>query len=275
MLLKRIWIILLCAVIGVGTIDYAVHFRFFDRPLTQAKQEEFQSKILLPSNFTLAASVNSFDTVKNTLQAAKQNVSKGSYALELNVAVGTNGKLYLADGPDYITEESELLDSVFKAFRDKDYLRYILNMKNFGNPDTLAELLLKYDLIGKVMMTGIALEDLEELAPSYCNCYICVELTPDTIRLNSSKACLEAMQHCVDYGVYAVSCTLPQITDELRDALVKVHELHLVIRDVHSEFSMYESLSFNPIVVITDQPDLLYKMMLSQDYLDLNQENVF
>ena len=97
MLLKRIWIFLLCGVIAAGLVDYAVTFRFFDRPLTQAKQEEFQEQIKLPDNFTLAASVDTVDTVKNTLQAAKKSVYDGTYALELNVTINSKGVPYLAD----------------------------------------------------------------------------------------------------------------------------------------------------------------------------------
>ena len=275
MLLKRICIFLLCGVIFVGLVDYSVTFRFFDRPLTKEKQEEFQERIELPKNFTLAASVNSIDTVKNTLRAAQKNVRGGSYALELNVTINTKGVPYLADGPGYITGSSVQLETIFKTFAEMDYIRYILNLKNLISPDVLVDLATRYSLFGRIMLAGFSPDDLAKVSPGYGNFMLCADLDPQTLNFSSKRACDAVLTQCSDYGACAVSCSLDQITDTFREALYSYNQLRLIIRDVHSDYSMYHALSLNPNIVITDRPDLLYQLMLSQNYLDLNTNNTF
>ena len=275
MLLKRIWVFLLCGVIAAGLVDYAVTFRFFDRPLTQEKQEEFQEQIKLPDNFTLAASVDTVDTVKNTLQAAKKSVYDGTYALELNVTINSKGVPYLADGPEYITGASVQLETIFKTFADMEYLRYILNLKNLIPPDTLVDLAQRYELFGRIILDGFSPDDLEKMISGYPNFMISADLDSQAINFSSRSACEKVLRQCSDCSITAVSCSLDRITDTFRDALYETNQLRLIIRNVHSESAMYQALSLNPHVVITDRPELMYQLLLSHNYLDLNKNNTF
>lgn len=275
MLLKRILILLLCGVIIAGTIDSAVHFRFFDRPLTKKQQEKFQTMIELPDNFTLAASVNSFDTVKNSLKGAQKNVRSGSYALELNIATDSKGVPYLADGPEYITEASVKLETVFKTFEDQTYLRYILDLRSEVDANVLIRMAEKYELFGRIMLTGFGYEKLNDYIVRYNNFKLCINLTADTLDYSDYDACVSFLLQCSDQGANAVSCSLEQVTEPFRKAMYRADLLKLVIRDVHSDYEMYHALSLNPHIVITDQPNLLYDMMLSQNYLDQNNSNFF
>ena len=106
MLLKRILAGVLCAVIAAGCIYYGVTFRFFDRVLSVKAQEEFKQTISLPDNFTLAASADCSTEANNSLQAVRDAVSSGAFAIELNVSFNAKNVPYLADGPEYITKES-------------------------------------------------------------------------------------------------------------------------------------------------------------------------
>ena len=276
MFLRRIFVVLLCGLIAGSGAIYTLTFRLFDRPLTEAKQEKFQEQIVLPDNFTLAASVNSFGTVKNTLQSARNNVSNGAYALELNVAYDPEGTLYLADGPEYITDASVKLETIFKEFRDSTYLRYILRLtNNLPEMYSLADLAVQYSLIGRIMLIGIAPDELETFVEQYCNFLLCIELDTGSIKMSNHDACYETLQNYTDAGAVAVSCKLDEVTDTFREALSENGQLRFVLENVNSTYEMYHALSLNPNIVITEHPEILYNMMLSQDYLDLNQANAF
>ena len=275
MFLKRIFVVLLCGVIAGSCVIYTLTFRFFDRPLSEAKQEKFQEQIVLPDNFTLAASVNSFDTVKNTLQSARKNVSQGSYALELNVAFNAKGTPYLADGPEYITPASVKLEDIFKEFQDTDFLRYIIRLMNDTSTSSLTDLAVKYGLIGRIMLIGFSADELAESSLQYGNFKICISLDSMDVKMSDHDACLEALQAYVDEGVCAVSCKLSDVSSAFCEAISEVRQLRFVLEDVNSTYDMYHALSLNPNIVITDRPEILYDMMLSQDYLDLNQANAF
>ncbi len=275
MFLKRIFVLLLCGLIAGGCVIYTMTFRFFDRPLTESKQEEFREQIHLPDNFTLAASVNSFDTVKNTLQSARKNVSGGSYALELNVTFDADGTPYLADGPEYITDASVKLESIFKEFQDSTYLRYILRLMNHTTASSLIKLAVQYSLIGRIMLIGFSPEELPEHIEQYCNFMLCVELDPSSVRMSDHDACCELVRNYIDNGASAVSCKLGDVTDAFVEALDESGELRFVLEDVDSNYEMYHALSLNPNIIITAHPEVLYDMMLSQNYLDLNEANAF
>lgn len=275
MFLRRIFVVLLCGLIAAGGVIYTLTFRFFDRPLTQAKQEKFQERIVLPDNFTLAASVNSFDTVKNTLQSARKNVSSGSYALELNVAYDTDGTPYLADGADYITPASVKLESIFKEFRDSTYLRYIIRLTNRTTEPSLTELAVQYGLTGRIMLIGFTEDELADTAALYGNFKICISLDTSVSKMSNHDKCLETLQAYVDEGVSGVSCRLSDVSDAFCEAISETRQLRFVLEDVNSNYDMFHALSLNPNIVITEHPEILYNMMLSEDYLDLNKANVF
>ncbi len=275
MILKRIFVVLLCGLIAGGGVFYTLTFRFFDRPLTGSKQEKFQQLIALPDNFTLAASVNSIDTVKNTLESARKNVSDGAYALELNVTYAEDGTPFLADGPDYLTPASVKLEAVFKEFSDSPYLRYILRMMNDMEEPSLAGLAVKYGLLGRIMLIGVKVEDLESWSERYSNFMLCAEIDPQSVRMSDYDACSELLQFCRDCGAGAVSCLQKDVTDEFREALTSIGQLRFVLENVNSYYEMYQALSLNPNIVITEHPEILSGMMISQDYLNLNKANTF
>ena len=273
MLLRRIWVVLLCGLIAGGALFYTFTFRLFDRPLTNAKQEEFQQQISLPDNFTLAASVNSFETVKNTLQAARDNVNNGAYALELNVTFGKDDAPYLADGAEFLTPSSVPLETIFKEFQDSSYLRYVLRLQNQTQGSALMDLAAQYNVTGRIMLIGVSVDDLPKYAEQYASFLLCVQ--PDADDLSDADAFRSFVDICADYGVAGVSCGLYDVTDAFREILYENGQLRLVLDGVNSNYEMYYALSLNPNIVITEQPEALYEMMLSQDYLDLNKANAF
>ncbi len=275
MLLRRICVVLFCGLIAGGGVFYTLTFRFFDRPLTEAKQEEFQEKISLPDNFTLAASVNSIDTVKNTLGSARKNVRDGAHALELNVTFAEDGTLYLADGPEYLTSASVKLEAVFKEFRDSSYLRYILRLMNNTEQPSLIDLAVKYSLLGRIMLIGIRTDDLPTYTEMYPNFLLCAERDTQNTAMDDHDACAELLQFYQDNNAGALSCRQADVTDAFREALTENGQMRLVLEDVNSNYEMYHALSLNPNIVITEHPEILSDMMLSQDYLNLNKANSF
>jgi hypothetical protein len=93
--------------------------------------------------------------------------------------------------------------------------------------------------------------------------------------MHDHDACLETLQDYANEGVSAVSCRLSDVSKAFCEAISETRQLRFVLEDVNSYYDMYHALSLNPNIVITDHPEILYDMMLSQDYLDLNKANTF
>ena len=93
--------------------------------------------------------------------------------------------------------------------------------------------------------------------------------------MSDHDACLQLLQSYVDSGASAVSCRLGEVTDAFCEAMSETSELRFVIEDVNSKYEMFHALSLNPNIVITEHPEFLYSMMLSQDFLDLKDSEPF
>ena len=274
MLLKRILAGILCAVIMAGCVFYGVTFRFFDRPLSAQAQAEFQSSIALPDNFTLAASVDCAESAKNSLQAVRENIKTGAYALELNVAFNSKNEPYLADGPEYITEKSVTLEKVLLDNDTHDYIRYLLNLRNIVPLQKLKALLKKYDLLNRVILCGVTPDVAKENSTDFAGFNLCTEIDASSINLKNAQSCRTLIYRCVNVGAAYVRCSADSVTPELNSVL-KSGKVKLIIDHVHTDYEMYYALSLNPRVIITDRPAELYTLLYANDYLHAEIKNSF
>lgn len=275
MLLKRLLCGVLAVVILAAAGYYGATFRFFDRPLTAQAQKEFEEKVALPMNFTLAASVDSFESAKNSMQSVQEGVKSGSYALELNIAFDETRVPYLADGEEYITESSVPLEDVFKAYADHSYLRFILHITEIRSPAKLSKAVLDYDLADRILLTGFSAEDMEKYRSTYGMFRVCMDVDPEYGDLHDSAVCRKLVDESRELGANGLLCSADYATAELRDAVNAVGMFRLLVCDVNSEYNMYFALSLNPQVIITDRPDELYQVMISGDYLNLDPYHTF
>ena len=275
MLLKRLLCGVLAVVILAAAGYYGWTFRFFDRPLTAEAQKEFEEQVALPNNFTLAASVDSFESAKNSMESVREGVKSGSYALELNVAFNDKRVPYLADGPEYITDSSVPLEKVFKAYADQTYLRFILHLTTFPNPGKLYDLCRKYDLSDRILLTGFTMVDLDEHASTYGSFRLCMTVDPSYGDLNDEEVCEQLVQDAQDRGAAGLLCSAEIATESLRYAAGTHGQFRLLLCDADSDFNMYYAMSLNPDVIITTRPNELYNLMLSSDYLSIDRFNLF
>ena len=274
MLLKRILAGVLCAVITAGCIYYGVTFRFFDRVLSVKAQEEFKQAISLPDNFTLAASVNCSESAKNSLQAVRDAVRSGAFAIELNVSFNAKNVPYLADGPEYITKESVPLSKVFEENVDQASLRYLLNMGNLASPEKLQALIRKYDLTRRVILCGFTPETAREHRKDYAAFLRCTDVSGTGVNLTTSENCRKLIARCVNAGIGYMRCTANDVTPELSQT-IRSGTIRLIIDNVHTDYEMYYALSLNPKIVITGRPAELYELLYTNEYLRSEMEKPF
>ncbi len=275
MLLKRLLCGVLAVVILVAGGYYGMTFRFFDRPLSSEVQKEFEEQVALPRNFTLAASVDSFESAKNSMQSVRDGVKSGSYALELNIAFDSARVPYLADGREYITDSSVPLEKVFKTYADQSYLRFILHLTELRNPEKLAELAWEYKVNDRILLTGFTMEDLEKYSSVYGMFRQCVWVEKTYGDLHDLDVCTQYVRDASDKGASGMLCSAEIATPELCRAAMTYGQFRILLCDANSTYNMYYAMSLNPDVIITDRPNELYNLMLSSDYLNVGQFNMF
>lgn len=270
MLLKRILAGALCAVIAAGTAYYGVHYRFFDKPLSEEEQQSFEEQIRLPDGFILTASRDCFNTVRNTMQAVNDSVKTGAYAIELDVAFDADSVPYLAEGNDYITDLSVPLEKVFEKYANEPLLRYVLNIRNFATQDKLFTLAREYNLLDHIILGGFTLDDLREHIDDFNGFPIIAQLKTSGVNLHDRQQCVDLLWEYRDAGAGYIVTTADIVTPELLDAIPEVMSVNLVLRDVRSKYEMFQALSMNPRMIITDQPDVLYTIMFEGDHITFN-----
>ena len=275
MLLKRVFAGVLCAVILAGAVFYGVTFRFFDRALSAKAQEEFKQSIALPDNFTLAASTDSSEAAKNSLQAAREAANSGAYALELNIAFDDRSVPYLADGAEYITSQSVQLETVLKTNAKHSYMRYLFNLKSIpASASKLQELIKTYELTDRVILCGFTTESVRENRSQFSSFKLCIDVDGTAVNLKNAAACRKLLFSCMNAGAAYIRCTADEVTPELNKVL-QAGTVRLIIDKVHTDYEMYYALSLNPKVVITDRPSELYTLLYSNEYLRAEMENPF
>lgn len=275
MLLKRILIGVMCAVIVAGSVFWGATYRFFDRPLSEKVQKEFEKQISLPDNFVLVAGSECYNDVKNTMQAVRDGVNSGAYAIELNVSFAEDNAPYLADGSDYITEVSVPLEKVFEKYANETNLRYVLRFMNFGNQDKLLEIAKQYNVLNRIMLVGFSRENLQKHAADYSAFPIAADLDVSYKDLHDVQQCRALLSSYRNSGAGLLLATPSQVTPELHRAVMGFVVLPLAIQGVESEYDMYRALSFNPRMVISNRPDMLYDILFDGDHLNFAHYDTF
>lgn len=275
MLLKRILVGVLCAVIAAGSVYYGATYRFYDKPLSQKVQEEFEAQISLPDNFVLAASSECYNDVKNTMQAVHDSVNSGAYAIELDVSFAEDSTPYLAEGSEYITEVSVPLEKVFEKYAGEPNLRYVLRIMNFRNQEKLLALAQQYDLLSRILLTGFSRTDLAQHASDYAAFPIAADLDTAYKDLHDVIECRDLLSAYRNDGAGLLLVSINQMTPELHQAVNGFVHLPLAIQDVQSEYDMYHALSYNPRMIITDRPDALYDILFNGDHIDFEHYDSF
>lgn len=274
MLLKRILAGLLCAVIAASTAYYGCTFRFFDRPLSEQAQETFLSSVALPDNFALTASANSEDAAKNSLQAIRHAVDDGAYAVELNIAFDENAVPYLADGSDYITEQSVSLETVLTKSASRTYLRFLLVLHNYAPSDTLYALLRDFNLLDRVILCGFTPDTLCVQKSIYSRFKLCMDVDSTFTDLSNEAICRQLQTDAFNLGASYLRCNVSAATASL-SATLRTGTIGLILDHVETEYDMFRALSLNPAAVVTTHPKQLYRLLFDHDLIHPRMESPF
>lgn len=267
MLLKRITALLMCLITVGATIYYAFSYRFFDKILSSEQKEAFCKETSLPDGFLLAASSESFDSVKNSDESLQSNLKSGSYALELNVAFTDKGIPVLADGSEYVTDDAVTLESVFSRFKNKDYLRYIINITEQTDYTVLNQLTKKFDLIDRIIISGFSFDSLDFMMNQLYSYSVCLDID-EFGNLSDIEYCRELIDEISNYSPFAIRMSIDEVTKEFADAINENQIITLIIDNVDSTYDMYYALSLNPGGIISKDPHKFYSILVEHDFLD-------
>ena len=266
MLLKRITAALLGLIIVGATVYYACSYQFFDKNLTEEQKEAFCKQTSLPDKFLLAASSNSFDAVKNSDESVISNFKSGSYAIELDVAFTKEGVPVLADGREFVTDEAVTLESVFKRFKGKDHLKYIINITEQTDYTKFNELVKKFNLTSSIIISGFSVNDFDFMMNQlYYPVCLNLDIEGD---LTDIEYCYTLIDELGNYSPFAIRLSIDELTTEFSNALIENQLVALIIDDVDSEYDMYYALSLNPNGIISKDPHTFYSILVEHDFLD-------
>ena len=267
MLLKRLTALLMCLITVSATVYYACTYRFFDKILSDEQKEAFCKETSLPNGFLLAASAQSFNNIKNSEESVISNLRSGSFAIELNVAFTDDGIPVLSDGPEYVTDDAVTLESVFERFKNKDYLRYLINIRERADYSVFNGVVKKFSLANRIIVSGFSFDDIDFMSNQLYSYRFCPELTFSG-NLSDPVYCSELAAKINDYGLTMIRINADDITEEFANAVSEETTASLIVDGADSSYEMYYSLSLNPGGIISKDPHKFYSILVEQNFLD-------
>lgn len=258
----KIAVFLIMAAIVVGAVFTAVS-GYKATHISDEKLAEFREAFDLPRHFMNIASAGCCGKTANTFESFYAAYKSGATCIEVNVAFRDGETPVLARGNEFVTERSDTLEKVLDFVKEHDFIRLLLNLKEFTNTDAVFSMINKYGLAEYVYISDVDADSAGFLAERYQNIHLLLTV-PDKADLSDEGVCASLVDSALKYGAAGFKCDMSRFSDEFGEML-RQKLLAFIITGVQSKYQMYEALSLNPDGILTPHPKVLYDLMQSEE----------
>jgi len=264
---KRVVAILAALAVCAGVVVFIMDYQALNYHADEGEIEELRASVRLPLNFLLIASPDCCGQNANTEEAVREGIFSGANCLELNLAFREDGTPVLAKSNKYATDLSYTLEAVLEKIADRKDMSLMINLNEFSNLDGLYALLTEHGLLKRTFAANVD----ENTSPYVARQYPELQLVYDVSRdadTSSEKACAKALGGAYENGAAGIRCNIDQITEEFKAYLADKTSLNLYVTGADTEYKQYLALSLNPAGIRTENPDMLYQIMIKENYFD-------
>ncbi len=239
------FIVSVCLVIGVAT--YAVNKTYEERELK------------FTDDFTITAQTGSYGTENNSLESIKTAVENDAESVEFDLRQSFDKTLVLSN--DIVVSETscEKLEDVFKYLQDKKVFVYI-DVKETRTLSSLYEMILKYDLTDRVLLTGISLGDVQEVQTNCPNIQYYLNYMPNRIKIYFDDYQEKLIETLKESGAIGINCNYNYACEKLSKVLHE-NDFKLCVTGVEKDRDIKRILVAKPNNIITRNPDSVQKII--------------
>lgn len=239
------FIVAVALVVGVAT--YAVNKTYEERDLK------------FTDDFTLTAQSGSYNTETNSLDGIKTAVENGVKSVEFDLRQSFDKTLFLSN--EIVVSETNCtkLEDVFEYLKDKSVLIYI-EVKETRTLSSLYQMILKYKLIDRVILTGISLGDVDEVKKDCPDIPYYLNYMPNRIKIYFDDYQEKLLETLRESGAIGINCNYKYACEKLSKVL---HEngFKLCVSGVEKDRNIKRILVAKPDNIITRQPESVQKII--------------
>lgn len=195
------------------------------------------------------------DGEKNTIAGVKEAFRLGAETITLDLCFNENDVPVICDDYDSIKKDTLKLEEVFKLLKDEKYsdLRINLRLRQLGSLNKFNDLLKKYKMSGRVIISGINKNRYSLISGSSTAAGVFFDYVPSK---NRKDALNEIIALKKEYNIAGVIISCKDITQELVETLNQ-RGITFIIGKTDTELDMYAVLSSGANNIETSAPEKL------------------
>ena len=195
------------------------------------------------------------DGNKNTVAGIKEAFRQGAGIVTLDLCFNSSDVPVICENYDDITKDTLTLEEVLKLLGDEKYsaLKINLRIKQLGSLDKFNGLLAKYDMSGRVIISGIDKNRYSLISGEDTAAGLFFDFNPPHNPKKAKKE-IESMQE--KYGIAGVIIDCGEVDSELADTLNQ-HGIIFIVGGADEELEMYSALSAGAGNIETAYPEKL------------------
>lgn len=247
---------IIAAAVAVLAVVCIFTVRAVRKNAEKEKIEEYLSQ--LPETYgelNIFSDAAEIDGIKNTLAGVKESFRQGADVVTLDLCFSSSDVPVICDDYDSITKDTLKLEEVLKLMNEEKYsaLKINLRLRQLGSLSRFNELLRKYDMGGRVILSGIDKNRYTMISGEASAAGLFFDYVPPK---DSREALNEILSMQEEYSVTGVIIDCGDITAELAE-LLNQRGVVFIIGGVHDELNMYSALSSGANNIETPSPEKL------------------
>lgn len=198
------------------------------------------------------------DGKSNTLAGIKEAARLGADTVTLDLCFNSDDVPLICSNYDEISKNTLKLEEAFELLNNKKYLPLRLNLriKQLGSLSTLNELILKYNMKGRVIISGLDKSRYGLISGEDTAAGLFFDYEPKS---STKKSLKEIISLHKQYGISGVIIKCTDITAELAEKLNQ-RGIVFIVSGADEEMDMYSALSSGAGNIQTAYPDRLNEL---------------
>ncbi|MCQ2472404.1 MAG: hypothetical protein MJ147_10260 [Clostridia bacterium] len=242
---------LVVLIVAVCLIVHGIRSAVYEKKINSYLDSPFETY----GEMNIIADSADVDSGKNSLAGIKEAHRLGADTVTLDLCFNSNDVPVITDDYDSISKSTLKLEDVFKLLTDSKYssLRVNLRIRQLGSLKKFNELFSKYDVSGRVMLSGIDKDRYALISGESTPAALFFDYTP---KGDAKKSLNEILSLQKEYGISGVIIDLKDMNTELSEKLNQRGIIYIV-SGADEEMEMYSVLGSGASNIETAHPDQL------------------
>lgn len=231
-----------------GVVSYAVGKSY------RARKLEFVD------GFTITAHTGSMDTKDNSLESIRAGAESGADIIEFDVAFRPDKTPVMSHDLVVTNKQGVPVEEAFKLISKYPGIKVNLDIKETTNLSGLQELVLRYNLLDRVFLTGVSQRYVDEVKAQCPQLKYYLNMSPSRFKIITDKYKQALLEQLETSGAVGINCNYNYAGERL-SGLMHENGYLLSVWTANNEDDMARCLAIKPDNITTRHPDVLIQLI--------------